>query len=72
MKKTILTAAFLVAASNTPMMAGDYSDAGTTDTQIIIADDNMAKPLSSSMGGTVLPVLLGVALIAAAASGGGS
>ncbi|MBU2992165.1 hypothetical protein Q4555_10375 [Octadecabacter sp. 1_MG-2023] len=70
MKKTLMTAALLVAASNTPMMAGDYSDAGTTDTQIIIADDNMAAPLSSSMGGAVLPVLLGLAVIAVAASGG--
>lgn len=72
--KTLATAA-AVAALSTSAMAGNLSDAGISDDTIIVVPE--MEPAGSSAGlmgsgGAALPVLAGLALIAAVAASGGS
>ena len=67
--KTVFAAA-VIASTSTMSFAGDVSDAGTNDVFIPVLTETAAS--SSSGSKYVVPAILGLLVLGAAASGGGS
>lgn len=72
--KAILAAAAITLAASTAATAGDVSSAGTSDQGIIVLPEMDAVPVGSlrGSGGMLVPALVGLLVIGAVASGGGS
>ncbi|MDB4213271.1 hypothetical protein N9741_00170 [Octadecabacter sp.] len=64
-----------MAITSTAATAGNVLDAGTSDPDITVVTDNNGQILPAGRlggGNILLPALLGLAIVAAVASGGGS
>jgi len=66
--KTVLAAAVIASASTTSF-AGDVSDAGTSDGNVFVPVQTATTSPSSKF---IVPAILGLLVIGAVASGGGS
>ena len=72
--KLTAAAAAVIAVTGTTAMAGNTLNVGTSDADIVIVDDGGAIVPVGSLGGAglIAPAVIALAIIAAAASGGGS